>query len=229
MASGFLNSAGTDLDNLFSDTSSNAGALGFKVSNGQDLGNRYIAGSIGTNVGYKNNAGTDIGFLRGKIVAPTATISLSRSNHIDRDASICLRTDSYGEVCEASSRDFSYTATTTVNISNDQPVTNVQYIYQIKCPTDTGRDCANIYLDSLSGTLIYKSTSSAATNKWITFYTSNSVSLTESRHFRFRFTCFGYEINGNGQYDVRVQVVVTNSAGSNTYTSSNTLYNNEDY
>ncbi len=225
MASGYLNSAGTDLDNLFSNTSSNAGALGFLVSNGQDLGNRYSVGSIGTNVGYKNSAGTDIGFLRGKVIAPTASITLTRTNHVDREKGVCTEWDGYGEVCYTSTRDFSYTMNTNVSVSNGQPVTNVQYIYQIKYPSDTGRYRAHIYLDALGGTKIVDNVSFPS-NTWTTFYTSNSTSLSESRHFYFRF--YG-NWNGKGQYDTRIQVVVTNSAGSNTYTSSNTLYNNEDY
>lgn len=73
MASNFLNSAGTDLDNVFFINNSNAGALGFQVSNGQDLGNRYPSGSMGYNVGYQNNAGTDIGYLRSDCFVPVYT------------------------------------------------------------------------------------------------------------------------------------------------------------
>ena len=77
MASNFLNSEGTDLDDVFYVNNSNAGALGFLMYNGQDLGNRYPSGSLGYNVGYKNSAGTDIGYLRGKLVAPTVSADLS--------------------------------------------------------------------------------------------------------------------------------------------------------
>ena len=50
------------------------------MSGGQDLGNRFSTGSLGYNVGYKNNAGTDIGYLRGKdrypgYIESTLTIS----------------------------------------------------------------------------------------------------------------------------------------------------------
>lgn len=72
MTCGYQNSAGTDLDNLFYINNGNAGALGFQISNGQDLGNRYTNGStLGYSVGYKNSAGTDLGYLRGNITIPT--------------------------------------------------------------------------------------------------------------------------------------------------------------
>lgn len=80
MASNYRNSAGTDLDDVFYVNNSNAGALGFLCSNGQDLGNRYPSGSLGYNVGYKNSAGTDIGYLRTKLVPPTATSTVATSN-----------------------------------------------------------------------------------------------------------------------------------------------------
>lgn len=66
MASNYKNSAGTDLDSLFLVNNSNAGAIGFKISDGADLGNRYSNASTKLNqtIGYKNSAGTDIGYLR---------------------------------------------------------------------------------------------------------------------------------------------------------------------
>lgn len=80
MTCNFRNAAGTDLDDVFYVINSNAGALGFKCSNGQDLGNRYPAGSLGTNVGYKSSAGTDIGYLRTRIVAPSCAIGIRQTN-----------------------------------------------------------------------------------------------------------------------------------------------------
>lgn len=66
MTCGYKNPAGTDLDSLFYISNKNPGALGFRMSNGQDLGNRYTDDSVlGYNVGYRNSAGTDLGFLRG--------------------------------------------------------------------------------------------------------------------------------------------------------------------
>lgn len=74
MTCGYLNSAGTDLDNIFAVTNSNAGALGFRCSNDQDLGNRYPSGSLGYSVGFLNSAGTDIGYLRCKTQTVNASI-----------------------------------------------------------------------------------------------------------------------------------------------------------
>lgn len=71
MASNYRNSAGTDLDVVFGVCSSNLGAIGFKIADGVDLGNRYGIGSLGYNVGYKNSAGTDLGYLRGIAVDVT--------------------------------------------------------------------------------------------------------------------------------------------------------------
>jgi hypothetical protein len=78
MASGFKNSAGTDLDSLFLTNNSNAGAIGFKVSGGQDLGNRYSNASpkLGQTTGYKNSAGTDLGNLRSN-KAPSVSTTIT--------------------------------------------------------------------------------------------------------------------------------------------------------
>lgn len=73
MTCGFRNSAGTDLDSLFYINNGNAGALGFRCSNGQDLGNRYTnSATLGYSVGFRNSAGTDLGLLRGSVASPTA-------------------------------------------------------------------------------------------------------------------------------------------------------------
>lgn len=67
MTCGFKDAAGTDLDDIFQVTDKNVGPLGFQQSDGKDLGNRYDDDIIlGYSVGYRNSAGTDIGFLRGK-------------------------------------------------------------------------------------------------------------------------------------------------------------------
>ena len=76
MASGYKNSAGTDLDSIFYTSNGNAGALGFLNSSSKDLGNLYTSkNTYGTTVGYKNSAGTDIGNLRGVLVAPAGSIT----------------------------------------------------------------------------------------------------------------------------------------------------------
>ncbi|MBQ7430952.1 MAG: hypothetical protein IJV29_15050, partial [Butyrivibrio sp.] len=78
MASNYKNSAGTDLDSIFLVNNSNAGAIGFTVSGGQDLGNRYSNASTKLNqtIGYKNSAGTDIGYLRSN-QTPTSSGSIT--------------------------------------------------------------------------------------------------------------------------------------------------------
>ena len=78
MASNFKNSAGTDLDSLFLVNNSNAGAIGFKMSDSTDLGNRYSNAStkLQQTIGYKNSAGTDIGYLRSNL-SPTSSGSVT--------------------------------------------------------------------------------------------------------------------------------------------------------
>lgn len=90
MASNYRTSAGTDLDSVFYINNSNAGAIGFKVAEGQDLGNRYVSGSLGYNVGLKNSAGTDLGYLRGGMIAPTGSAAVTATN------SKVVLTDCYG-------------------------------------------------------------------------------------------------------------------------------------
>lgn len=85
MASNYRNSAGTDLDNLFRVTNSNAGAIGFIESGGQDLGNRYPTGSLGYNVGYKNSAGTDIGYLRSNDFATDVNLRITWERIFDEN------------------------------------------------------------------------------------------------------------------------------------------------
>lgn len=90
MTCGFQNSAGTDLDNIFAVTNSNAGALGFQCSNGQDLGNRYASGSLGISVGFQNSAGTDIGFLRSNKVTKTVSIPIVSNFIWDPNPWFCM-------------------------------------------------------------------------------------------------------------------------------------------
>jgi hypothetical protein len=86
MTSNYRNSAGTDLDSLFLVNNSNAGAIGFKISDGTDLGNRYSNASTKLNqtIGFKNSAGTDIGYLRSN-KTPTSsgniTVSYNTRNY----------------------------------------------------------------------------------------------------------------------------------------------------
>ena len=81
MTSNYRNSAGTDLDNLFYINNANLGAIGFKMSDGVDLGNRYANDQVlGYNVGYKNSAGTDIGYLRGQRKPYTHILTVDEIN-----------------------------------------------------------------------------------------------------------------------------------------------------
>lgn len=219
MTVNFKNSAGTDLDSLFSITNTNAGALGFKEAGGQDLGNRFAVGSLGTNVGYKNNAGTDIGYLRGKVVAPQATITLTRDKDdwgISRGDSTSDREDSDNLTAY---RQFSYTMQPKITITNGQPVTSVKYQYQFKSNAVCG----------ISGTII-NGTSYNCHNKWTTFHEVTTTTLSHSLLCTFKalYESWGSSIScGDGEYHSRVVVTITNSAGSITLTS-NTLYTNED-
>lgn len=95
MTSGYRNPAGTDLDSLFYTNNGNAGALGFRISNGQDLGNKYTNGNIlGYNVGYRNSAGTDLGFLRGNF-DPATMLGIYKPGGYPWDIGINLPADNY--------------------------------------------------------------------------------------------------------------------------------------
>ena len=128
MTANYKNSAGTDLDNLFYTNNGNAGAIGFLVTDGQDLGNRYISGSLGYNVGYKNAAGTDLGFLRGNLVAPTATAISTLTNE-----GCSYKQSNEGEA----DVDWDWVAggliTPTITVTNGMPVTSVTYYLQVWC------------------------------------------------------------------------------------------------
>ncbi len=140
MAVNFFDSAGSDLDNLFSANNSNAGALGYLTSGNQDLGNRYIKGSLNRTIGYYNSAGTDIGYSRGKIVAPTATTSIAVQHYSDQGnctydggryhycnhcKTVC---DSNGESCSTSCKQFGRgLLTLTINITNNVPITSIDW------------------------------------------------------------------------------------------------------
>ena len=80
MTSGYRNSAGTDLDNLFLVNDSGLGAVGFLTSSGTDIGNRYRGGSLGYSVGYRDMSGTDLGSLRGTLAPPRGSASIRASN-----------------------------------------------------------------------------------------------------------------------------------------------------
>ena len=76
MTSGFLNSAGTDLDDIFAVTNNGKDSLGLVASDGKDLGVRYPSETaLGYSVGILNAQGTDLGYLRGASISPTIKTS----------------------------------------------------------------------------------------------------------------------------------------------------------
>lgn len=130
MASNYRNSAGTDLDDVFYVNNSNAGALGFRLSDGQDLGNRYPVGSLGYNVGYKNSAGTDIGYLRTKLVAPTATISVATSNLNKKAKTVsCGRWEESNYISAVGFGAYGV-FTPSITVTNGMSVASVQWYFQ---------------------------------------------------------------------------------------------------
>jgi hypothetical protein len=133
MASNYYTDSGTDLDNIFSVTNSNAGALGFKVADGQDLGNRYPAGSLGREVGFKIDNGTDIGYLRGASVSISGNISATPSNTKGDHA--------IDEWDQGESNSYNVWAwcegVITANASgfaDNQKITDITYTLQVQCP-----------------------------------------------------------------------------------------------
>lgn len=138
MASNYLNSAGTDLDNVFHVDNSNAGALGFLISDNQDLGNRYPAGSLGVEVGYKTAAGTDIGYLRANIKPVEGTITNSASNYKpeDRDSTRCETADS-STTCRCVAYSYATQITGTLTISNNMTPTEIKWVLEGKSTSGT--------------------------------------------------------------------------------------------
>lgn len=65
MAVGYKLPDGRDMDSVFLTTNSGSQTVNYKDSSGNDLGKRYVAGSIGVTTGYKNASGTDLGYLFG--------------------------------------------------------------------------------------------------------------------------------------------------------------------
>ena len=133
MTCNFKNISGTDLDDLFYVNNSNAGVIGFKCTNGQDLGNRYPAGSISTNIGYKNSAGTDIGYLRAKLAIPQATAYIQKEQESISPPSKCTTIGYDSEVYTHYPFYQKYILRPVITITNSQPVTSVKYTIQICC------------------------------------------------------------------------------------------------
>ena len=168
MASGFLNSAGTDLDSLFYTDNGNAGAIGFRVSGGQDLGDRYTdASTLGYNVGYKNSAGTDLGYLRGKLVKPSITVNVSTDKTVKKTSGYDSASESYW---------YTTTVTATINISvvdnNSFPMSKVTVAVTGETTTDYSPNSASF---STSRTKTFSNTWDAG---WATATRTYTVTVT---------------------------------------------------
>lgn len=227
MASGFLDSAGTDLDSIFYTDNGNAGAIGFVASGGQDLGNRYTkSATLGRNIGYKDSAGTDIGYLRGNIAAPTGTATPAVSNkkvgHHETQDQSC---DSYGENCSTKTYYERYAKgvfKTTISSSNGMPIASVAYTIQMKVSKAEythaiGVNANSTTIPAASGISKKLTTSWADIKSWTVSSTTSSCAFNWEENVR-RAT------KGGPTLYVRVKAVIQNAAGSNTiYTSQQTF------
>lgn len=100
MTCGYRNPAGTDLDSLFYTSNKNVGAVGFRQSNGVDLGNKYAHETVlGYSVGYRNSAGTDLGFLRGNF-NPSERLGIYKPSGWPWDVGLNMAAYNYrSEIC----------------------------------------------------------------------------------------------------------------------------------
>lgn len=146
MASNFFNSSGTDLDNLFQITNSNAGTLGYVCSNGEDLGNRYPTGSLGTTIGYYSSAGTDIGYIRTKEVAPTGTVSLTVSNY--SKTTVGDHHSGREDSCSAYQGVVSGCLNISIDITNGMPVTGIRYHLEMPVSAYISPPVLSVNIDS---------------------------------------------------------------------------------
>lgn len=224
MASNYLNSAGTDLDNVFHVDNSNAGALGFLTSDNQDLGNRYPAGSLGVEVGYKTAAGTDIGYLRANIMPVEGTITNSVSNYNPEDSTStrCETADS-STTCRCYAESYATQITGTLTISNNMTPTEIKWILEGRSTSSTtdlhyrsgttrlrvtadatcsgGHGCGRCYEDC-------DGTSKRVGTSWVELMSVTNTNL--SATFQAQSL--------NGYFRVRIKAVITNTAGTNTIT-----------
>lgn len=221
MTANYRNSEGTDLDNLFYVNNSNAGAIGFKVSGGQDLGNRYASGSLGYAVGYKNSAGTDLGYLRGSVVAPTANVNISFSgSYVDRN-----------EVIGSEQTEVTRTTTGTiyanVKITNGAPFNVISWTLEarrtnarhdnilIKCGWNGSTNYSDEYLIRQS----YDRTN------WCTIGSETVNKLSQSVMYYSKSQSLGITNEFWTSVDIRLKVTISNAAGSTTvYSNTVNIY-----
>lgn len=228
MASGFLDSAGTDLDSVFYTDNGNAGAIGFVTSGGQDLGNRYTkAATLGYNVGYKNSAGTDIGYLRGNLIAPTGTATPSISNKTSGYySSTSQECDSNGENCSSVTWYEKYVKAvfkTVVTSTNGMPITSVTYTVQMKVSKSEYTNAIGITTNS---TTIPSATgfNRKLTTSWADVTSWTVSSTTGNFAFNWEENVLRTSKNTSVTLYIRVKAVIKNAAGSATiYTSQQTF------
>ena len=222
MASNYLNSAGTDLDNVFYVDNSNAGALGFLTSDNQDLGNRYPAGSLGVEVGYKTAAGTDIGYLRANIkpVEGTITNSVSNYNPEDSDTTRCETADS-STTCRCYAESYATQIKGTLTISNNMTPTEIKWILEGRSTSKT----EDLYYRS--GTTRLGVTANATCSGGHGCGSCNKRCSGSSKRVETSWVELMSVTNTdlsaifqaqtlNGYFKVRIKAVITNAAGTNT-------------
>ena len=218
MTANYKNSAGTDLDNLFYTNNGNAGPVGYLVANGQDLGNRYVSGSLGYNVGYKNAAGTDLGFIRGNLVAPTATATSTLTNN----------SHSYGQANPGEADvDWDWEATGVITpkitVTNGMSITSVTYTLQA-WGTTVPKDMTWLDATTNSSTINSKpnvselfdlTTSARDICSWTSSSTSSPISFIfyDSGNSGYSSGPAGYVPQ---TLSVRLKMVISNPMGSNT-------------
>lgn len=251
MATNFYNSAGTDLDSLFYSDNSNGGAIGFLTPNGVDLGNKFTnKATLGYNLGYKNSAGTDIGYLRGKAVAPNLILDLTLDKHVKNSANTkvsgCGSEGDESYTCTTYSYDHVYKLV--ITDANNQPMSNVSIVvqlyfrqnpsgaYTIALNNDKSTfptlipescECGSTYPDKAgySGAT-YKNSTSAS--QWTNCFTCTKSPNASSvvYYFTSSMNSASFFTGGtqHGTADIRVQVTATNAAGSTTSYSKNIYF-----
>lgn len=210
MTCNFRNSAGTDLDSLFTVNNGNAGAIGFKISDGTDLGNRFASGSLGYNVGYKNSAGTDIGYLRGKVVAPS--ISGLSVSFINKQTSTGSQ---YDDTDEDWITTYKVNANLQINVTDANGLSMTSVVITL-----TTED----YAESTISDVLVRFERGSTIKNWsypATTFTPNSSSFSDNQ---FLVRASGFDGGASDRWaKIKVTVTATNSAGSTTVSKTLTL------
>jgi len=232
MTCGYKNSAGTDLDSLFYISNGNAGPVGFQISNGQDLGNRYSnLSTLGYSVGYKNSAGTDLGYLRGSIVSPSS-VSVSQTYGMSNQSAGFFYSDHSDGESSYTSCDGSYlkgTITLGMNLSK-HPGGALNWVITIYGRVNDTKGCNDPLYASLNdnSTVIPPSAATYVTSHkggnsgpwgqaWSKAIPVSSTSFSRKISFFFHVTncCSGYYNSA----DILVRHYLQNAAGSSSVLS----------